>query len=116
MCCLDIVWMIVSPRPSHSFGIPVVWDNVVVVREFFVADCAYSLLLGDLPLQKFTHLSWGSELSISPRMMRIFNASNTGLHCTNAMRLLAAAAANRPVDGTVFIWTEFHGTPPVVSL
>jgi hypothetical protein len=44
-----------------------------------VADCAYSLLLGDLPLQKFPHLPWGSEFSIAPRMMRVFNASNTWL-------------------------------------
>lgn len=71
--------MVVSPGTSHPFGIPVVWNDVVVVREFFVADCAYSLLLGDLPLQKFPHLPWGSEFSIAPRMMRVFNASNTWL-------------------------------------
>jgi hypothetical protein len=71
--------MVVSPRPSHSFGIPVVWNDIVVVGELFVADCAYALLIGDFPLQKFPHFGGGSEFAISPRMMRIFNASNTGL-------------------------------------
>ena len=53
--------------------------DVVVVGELFVADCAYSLLLGDLSLQQFPHFARGSEFSISPRMMRVFNASNSGL-------------------------------------
>ena len=56
-----------------------VWYNVVLVGELFMADCAYSLLFADLPLQKFLHFGWGSEFSISPRMMRIVNASNAGL-------------------------------------
>src|SRR5712692_4960159 len=38
MCCPDIVWMIVSPGPSYPFGISMVWDNVAVVGELFVAD------------------------------------------------------------------------------
>jgi hypothetical protein len=71
--------MVVSPRSSHPFGISMVWNDVVVVREFFVADRAYSLLLGDLSLQQFPHFAWGSEFTISPRMMRVFNASNSGL-------------------------------------
>jgi len=49
--------MVISPRPSHSFGISVVWHNVVVVRELMVADCADAVLLGDLSLQKFPHFS-----------------------------------------------------------
>jgi len=71
--------MIISPSPSHSFGIFVIWDNVAVVRELFVADCAYSVLFGDFPLQKFPHFRRGPEFPISSRMMRILNASNTGL-------------------------------------
>jgi hypothetical protein len=71
--------MVVSPRSSHPFRIPVVWHNVVIVRELFLADCTYSVLFGDFPLQQFPHFGWGSEFSISPRMMRIFNTSNTGL-------------------------------------
>jgi hypothetical protein len=53
--------------------------DVVVVRELMVADCAYSVLFGDFPLQEFPHLSGGPEFPIPPRMMRIINASNPRL-------------------------------------
>ena len=66
--------MIVSPRSSHSFGILVVWHNVVVVRELMVADCADSVLFGDFSLQKFPHFGGGPEFPVSSRVMRIFNA------------------------------------------
>lgn len=79
MRCLDIIRVIISPRPSHSLGILVVWHNVVVVCEFMVADCAYSVLFGDFPLQEFPHFSGGSEFAIPPRMVQIINASNTRL-------------------------------------
>jgi len=71
--------MVISPRSSHPFGISVVWHDVVVICELFVADVAYSFLLGDFPLQQFPHFGWGSEFSISSRVMRIFNTSNTEL-------------------------------------
>jgi len=86
--------MVVSPRSSHSFGIPVVRNDVVIVGELFVADGAYSFLLGDFPLQKFPHFGWGSEFSIAPRMMAIFNTSSTELYCARAMRLVATAATD----------------------
>jgi hypothetical protein len=38
--CLNIIRMIVSPRSSHSSGIPVAWNDIVVVGELVVADCA----------------------------------------------------------------------------
>jgi hypothetical protein len=31
-------------------------DDVVVVREFFMAESTFSVLLDDLPVQKFPHL------------------------------------------------------------
>jgi hypothetical protein len=85
--------VIISPRPAHSSGIFVVWDNIVVVRELFVADRAYSILLGDFPPQKFPHFGWGSEFSIAPRMVGICNAANPGLYRADALRLLATATA-----------------------
>jgi hypothetical protein len=66
--------MIVSPRPSHPFGISVVRHNVAVICELFVADCTYPVLLDNLPIQQFPHLSWGPEFSVSSRVMRIFDA------------------------------------------
>lgn len=58
MSCLNIVRMIVSPRSSHPLRIPVVWNDVVVVRELFVANGASPVLLNDLPIQQFPHLGW----------------------------------------------------------
>jgi len=55
MDCPDIVRVVVSPGPSHSFWIPVVWNNIVIVREFFVADGAFPILLDNLPVQEFPH-------------------------------------------------------------
>ena len=74
MCCLDIVWVIVSPRPSHSFGISMVWHDVVVVRKLFVADGAFAVLLDDLPVQQFPHFRGGPEFPISPRVISVVNS------------------------------------------
>jgi hypothetical protein len=109
MCRLDIVRVVVSPGPSHPFGISMVCHYVVIVRELFVAHCAYSFLLCDFPLQKFPHFGGGSEFSVAPRMMRVLNASNSRLNHSYTMRSFSPAAADRFVDGTVFVWTEFHG-------
>jgi len=43
--------MVVSPRPSHAFGISVVGHDVVVIGEFLAADRAYTSLLSDLAIQ-----------------------------------------------------------------
>jgi hypothetical protein len=77
VCCLDIVWMVISPRSTHSFGILMVWNDVVVVGELFVADRAYSGLLPHLAVQQFPHLRGGSQLPISSRVVRIFDALNS---------------------------------------
>jgi hypothetical protein len=57
----------------------VVWHNVVVVRELFVADCTYSVLFGDFPLQELPHFSGGPEFPIPPRVVSVFNALHTEL-------------------------------------
>ncbi len=56
MCCLDIVRMIIPPRSAHSFRTLVVRDDIVVIREVFVADGAYPTLLDDLSVQNLPHL------------------------------------------------------------
>jgi hypothetical protein len=58
MCCLNIVWMVVSPSSSHTFGLFVVWHDVVVIRELFVADCTFPVLLDNFSIQQFPHLCW----------------------------------------------------------
>jgi hypothetical protein len=44
--------MIVSPSSSHSLGIPMVRNYVSIVREFFVADSTFSVLLDDRAVQQ----------------------------------------------------------------
>lgn len=56
MRCLDIVWMVVSPRSSHPLRILVVRNDVIVVGELFVTDGARASLLSDLPVQQLAHL------------------------------------------------------------
>jgi len=56
MRCLDVVRMIVPPGSSHSFGILVIRNDVIVVGELIVADRAYSGLLPHLAVQQCSHL------------------------------------------------------------
>lgn len=58
MCCLDIVWVVVSPSTTHPFRISMVGHDIVVVGEFFMADRANTTLLSDLAAQQFAHLGW----------------------------------------------------------
>ncbi len=92
MRCLDIVRVIVSPRSSHSFGILVVWNDVVVVGELFVADRAYSGLLPHLAVQQFSHLCRRSQLPISSRVVWIFDPLNSQSYEPGLGKGLPAAA------------------------
>ena len=53
---LDIIRVIVPPRSAHSLRIPMVRDDVVIVRELFVADRADAGLFPDLSVQQLSHL------------------------------------------------------------
>jgi hypothetical protein len=108
MRCLDIVWVIIPPRSSHPFRLSVVWHDVIVIRELFVTDRAFPVLLDNLPIQQFPHFSEGPEFPISPRMMRILNASNPRLQSARIGRLFPTAAGERSVDRAVFIPTKPH--------
>ena len=77
VCCLNIVRVIVSPGSTHSFRIPMIWDHVVIVGEFFMADGANATLLPDLPAQEFAHLRRRPKFAVAPRMMLIFNPLNS---------------------------------------
>lgn len=65
--------MVISPRSSHSSGISVVRNDVVVIRELLVADGAYSSLLPDLAVQQLPHLRRRSKVPISTRVVRILD-------------------------------------------
>jgi hypothetical protein len=94
---------------SHPFGIPVIWNYIRVIRELFVADGAFLVLLDNLPVEKFPHFCWRPEFPISSRVMRIVNASNPRLQSARIGRLFPTAAGNRFVDWAVFIATKPHG-------
>jgi hypothetical protein len=110
---LNVVRMVVSPRPSHAFGLDMVGHNLVVIRESCVADCAFPVLLDDLSVQQLPHLCWRPELAISPGVVWIFDALNTKLKSAFFPGLLATAAEERFVKRAIFIPTEFHGNAPV---
>jgi hypothetical protein len=56
MGCLNVVWMVISPRSAHPFWIPMVGHDVATVGELFMADRALSVLLDDFPVQQLAHL------------------------------------------------------------
>jgi hypothetical protein len=62
-------------------GILVVWHNVVVIVELFVADCAFPVLLDDLSVQQFAHFRWRPEFPMPDRVMRILNTLNSHALC-----------------------------------
>ncbi len=89
---LDIVGVVVSPRSSHPFGLDVVGHDVATIRELFMADCAFPVLLDDLSVQQLSHLGWRPEFAKSSRVVRIFDALNTKLKPAFFPCLLATAA------------------------
>jgi len=105
--------MIISPSSSHPFRIPVVRHYVAVIRELFVADCAYPVLLNNLPLQKLPHFSGGPEFPVSSWVIRIFDTLHSESQCPGLGDEFPTTAGNRFVDCTVFIATKPHGIPPV---
>jgi len=72
--------MIVPPRPTHSFRILVVWNNIVAIRELFVTKCAYASLLPDLAVEQIPHLGWRSKFAISTRVVRIIDPLHPHLY------------------------------------
>ena len=113
MDCLDIFRMVVSPSPSHAFGLDVVGYDLAVIREGNQADCTFPFLVGDLSVQQLPHLSRRAEFAVPPWMVRIIDALNAKLKSPLFPILLATAAEQRSMDRTIFIPTEFHGNAPV---
>ena len=49
--------MVVSPCSSHTTGIDVVGDDVGVIGEPLLAEGAYAILGGNLPVEEFPHFA-----------------------------------------------------------
>ena len=70
---LNVVGMIVSPGSSHASWVDVVRNDVIVVRELNMAECALPVLLDNLAVSQSPHLCVRAELPVSSGMMGIFN-------------------------------------------
>jgi hypothetical protein len=114
MCGLDIARMIVPPPSAHSFRILMVGDDVGIIGEVLVANRADAALFSDLPVHQFPHLGRGSQLPVSPRVMRIFNSLNSKSDQLWFGKKFTSAARKRSMNRTQFICTESHGRSPAV--
>jgi len=66
---LDVLGMIVSPSPSHPFGLDMVGHNLVVFREGCPANRAFPILLDGFSIQQLPHvcrLSDYAECTLPP--------------------------------------------------
>jgi hypothetical protein len=63
---LDIVGMIVSPRPSHSSRINVIRHDVVEIRERHLTNRTLPDLFDNFPVEQLPHLCFGAEFAVSP--------------------------------------------------
>ena len=84
--CLNVLWMVVSPRPSHSSRINVIGHDVAIVRERHLTMAHCLLCSAILRLSNF-------------RISAFF------------LDQLTATAGEGSVNRTVLIATEFHGIP-----
>ncbi len=100
--------MIVSPGSSHSFRILVVWNDVVVVGELFVADRAYSGLFPHLSVHQFSHFSRRSQFPIAAGVVPIIDSLNSQSYEPGLGKGFPAAARRRSVKRAKFVGTESH--------
>lgn len=92
-----------------------VGDDVVIIRELFMADSALSILLDDLPVQELPHFAGRSKFPVSPRMMRVLDPLHAQSYCSGLVFLsyrLSATAKQGSVYRTIFIATQPHDATP----
>ena len=82
-----------------------VGNDVVVVRELFVADGARASLLSDLHVQQLPHLPRRSKFPVSTRVVWIFNPLNSKPNQFGLGKERAATASQGSVDGAQFVGT-----------
>jgi hypothetical protein len=105
--------MVVSARSSHPSRINVVGYDVAIVGERHLANGALPVLLDYFSIEQFPHFRFGAKLAVSTRMVRVFDTLHSEPSDSPSLRnRLAAAAGERPMNGTVLIAAEFHGFPP----
>jgi hypothetical protein len=71
--CLNIIGMVVAPGSSHASWVDVVRNDVVVVSELHIAECAFPALFDNLAIEQPPHLCVGAEFPVSPGMIGILD-------------------------------------------
>jgi hypothetical protein len=114
---LDIVGMVVSPRPSHSPRIDVIGHDVAVAGERHLTDGALPALFDDFAVEQLPHLCFRTEFAISPGVMQVFDPLHPKTsHAASLLDRLAPTAIEGSVDGAEFLATEFHELSPSALL
>ena len=78
------------------------------IRERFTAYPAHVSLLNDLPSQQVLHLCRRPDLTVTSRMMGIFDTLDRLPGLAPRSGLLATTAEDGPMNRATFIATEFH--------
>ena len=94
----------------------IVGHNVAIVGEPLLAESAEAILSCDLPVEQFPHFSVGAEFSVSPEVMRIFNAANAHLALAPfSWDLLSSVAGEGVVKRAQLITAESHVFSPTLD-
>jgi hypothetical protein len=114
---LDILWMVVSPRPSHSSRIDVVGYDVAVIRERHLTNRTLSILFDDFAVEHLPHLGLRPEFAVPSGVMRVFDPLHAKMsNAASLLDRLAGAAIEGSVDGRKCLATEFHELSPSACL
>jgi hypothetical protein len=90
---LDVVGMVISPRPSHTAGTDVVRNDVVIIRKQTVAESASTVLGDDLPVHELPHFRIGTDLPVPARVLGIVDAADSHLPPSSVLWYHFPAAA-----------------------
>jgi hypothetical protein len=105
--------MIVPPRSSHSTGIDVIRNDVVIVRELSFAESAHPVLSRDLSVHQHAHLGIRTDFPISAGVLRIVNAADAHLaRSPFPWYCLSSAAEERTMDRAEFVSGGVSLRPP----
>jgi hypothetical protein len=105
---LDILWMVVSPRPSHASRIDVIGYDVAVIREGHLTDGTLPFLFYDFAVEQLPHLGFRAEFAIPSGVMRVFDPLHPKTSdSASLLDRLATTAIEGSVDGAEFLATEF---------
>ena len=88
------------------------WQDIVVLRELFAADCAFPIVLDNLSVQEFS--AFLPVISVADKLWGGVDPQCAGYPGTVCVPSeFTATAEDRSVDWAKFIATEFHSVPPV---